>query len=88
MFLVDHRKARRLLPPGGHVEPGEMPWAMVVREADEELQAVAVPHPLGPGGRPLFVTVTQTVGPPRPYGRHVLVPDRVGPRTVNRSRCG
>ncbi|GAA2356078.1 NUDIX domain-containing protein [Dactylosporangium salmoneum] len=62
VFLVEHRKARRLLPPGGHVEPGELPWATVAREADEELQAVAVPHPLWPGGRTLFVTVTQTVG--------------------------
>lgn len=61
VFLVDHRKAGRLLPPG-HVEPGEHPWATVVREAGEELQAFAVAHPLWPDGRPLFVTVTCTVG--------------------------
>jgi 8-oxo-dGTP diphosphatase len=63
VFLVDHRKARRRLPPGGHVEPRERPWATVVREAEEELRAVARPHPLWPTERPLFVSVTQTVGP-------------------------
>ncbi|MEV0131414.1 NUDIX domain-containing protein [Dactylosporangium sp. NPDC050688] len=63
VFLVDHRKAGRLLPPGGHVDPDEGPWATVVREADEELRTVAQPHPLWPAERPLFVTVTQTVGP-------------------------
>ncbi|MFG2042134.1 NUDIX domain-containing protein [Dactylosporangium sp. NPDC048998] len=62
VFLVNHRKARRLLPPGGHVEPAERPWGTVMREADEELGAVARPHPLWPTERPLFVTVTQTVG--------------------------
>ncbi|MEV6927103.1 NUDIX domain-containing protein [Dactylosporangium sp. NPDC051485] len=63
VFLVDHRKARRRLPPGGHVEPREGPWTTVIREADEELQTVARPHPLCPAGQPLFLTVTQTVGP-------------------------
>lgn len=63
VFLVDHRKARRRLPPGGHVEPRERPWTTVAREAEEELRAVARPHPLWPTERPLFVTVTQTVGP-------------------------
>src|SRR2546430_7588125 len=33
MLLVDHRKARLWLPPGGHVEEGEDPWLAVVREA-------------------------------------------------------
>ena len=63
VFLVDHRKAGRRLPPGGHVEPWEGPWATVVREADEELQTVARPHPVCPAEQPLFLTVTQTVGP-------------------------
>ncbi|MGI5176188.1 NUDIX domain-containing protein [Dactylosporangium sp. CA-152071] len=63
VLLVEHRKAGRLLPPGGHVEPDEHPWVTVAREAGEELQAAAHPHPWWPGGRPLFVTVTQTVGP-------------------------
>jgi 8-oxo-dGTP diphosphatase len=63
VFLVEHLKAGRWLPPGGHVEPGEPPWVTVVREADEELGIVARPHPLTPDRRPLFITVTQTVGP-------------------------
>jgi 8-oxo-dGTP diphosphatase len=62
VFLVAHRKAGRWLPPGGHVEPGEGPWTTVVREAEEELKVVARPHPLWPGKRPLFISVTQTVG--------------------------
>ena len=63
LFLVEHRKAGLLLPPGGHVEPGESPWDTVVREAQEELGIVARPHPLIPSRRPLFITVTPTVGP-------------------------
>jgi 8-oxo-dGTP diphosphatase len=63
VFLVDHRKAQRRLPPGGHVEPRERPWATVAREAYEELQTAARSHPLWPTELPLFVTVTQTIGP-------------------------
>ncbi|MER7006520.1 NUDIX domain-containing protein [Dactylosporangium sp. NPDC000555] len=63
LFLVAHRKAGRWLPPGGHVEPGETPWATVLREADEELAVIANPHPLIPAREPLFLTVTETVGP-------------------------
>ncbi|GAA3298413.1 NUDIX domain-containing protein [Dactylosporangium vinaceum] len=63
VFLVEHRKAGLLLPPGGHVESDEPPWDTVVREAQEELGVVARPHPLTPDRRPLFVTVTPTVGP-------------------------
>ncbi len=63
IFLVEHRKAGLLLPPGGHVEPGENPWDTVVREAHEELGIIARPHPLTTDQRPLFLTVTPTVGP-------------------------
>ncbi|GIJ43556.1 DNA mismatch repair protein MutT [Virgisporangium aliadipatigenens] len=63
VFLVAHRRAGLWLPPGGHVEPGEPPWETVVREADEELGIAARPHPLTPQRRPLFVTVSRTVGP-------------------------
>jgi 8-oxo-dGTP diphosphatase len=63
VFLVEHRKSGLRLPPGGHVEPGEPPWDTVVREASEELRVVAQPHPLTPDRRPVFLTVTPTVGP-------------------------
>ncbi|HKN99946.1 MAG TPA: NUDIX domain-containing protein [Pseudonocardiaceae bacterium] len=70
VLLCDHRLAGLWLPTGGHVEPGEDPWATVAREVDEELGVVAVPDPLV-GGRPFFVTVTETVGAPET--RHVDV---------------
>jgi 8-oxo-dGTP pyrophosphatase MutT (NUDIX family) len=63
LFLVEHRKAGRWLPPGGHVEPDEPLWDTVVREAKEELGILARPHPVASGRRPLFLTVTPTVGP-------------------------
>lgn len=63
LFLVAHRKAKRWLPPGGHVEPDEPPWQTVLREADEELRIHARPHPLAAPRRPVFLTVTDTVGP-------------------------
>lgn len=58
ILLVDHINAELWLPPGGHVEPGEHPRATVIREALEELSF---------DGeflidRPLFLTLTETVG--------------------------
>jgi 8-oxo-dGTP pyrophosphatase MutT (NUDIX family) len=61
VLLCDHRLAGLWLPTGGHVEPGELPWAAVVREAGEELGITAVPDRLT-GSQPFFVTVTETVG--------------------------
>lgn len=58
VLLVDHKNAQLWLPTGGHVEPGEHPWSAVVREAEEELQLVARPL----FNRPIFLTVTSTVG--------------------------
>lgn len=58
MLLVDHKKARLWLPPGGHVEPGEDPQETVRREAMEELGIV----PEFLIEEPLFLTVTETVG--------------------------
>jgi 8-oxo-dGTP diphosphatase len=59
VLLVDHKNAKRWLPPGGHVEPGEDPRATVVRELKEELGLTAVEREFQ---APLMVTVTETVG--------------------------
>ncbi|MEU1101764.1 NUDIX hydrolase [Streptomyces tibetensis] len=61
LLLVAHRKSGLWLPAGGHVEPGESPWAAVVRECREELGIEAVASPIT-GELPLFLTVTQTLG--------------------------
>ncbi|MFJ8538994.1 NUDIX hydrolase [Streptomyces sp. NPDC093591] len=61
LLLVAHRKAGLWLPPGGHVEPGEEPWAAVARECREELGIPAVAAQFT-GERPLFLTVTRTRG--------------------------
>jgi 8-oxo-dGTP diphosphatase len=59
-LLVAHANAGLWLPPGGHVEPDEHPAAAAEREAREELAI----EPLFRHGRarPVFVTVTRTVG--------------------------
>ncbi|KUL21236.1 NUDIX hydrolase [Streptomyces regalis] len=62
LLLVAHRKAGLWLPPGGHVEPGEDPWAAVERECREELGVPAVASDIT-GEHPLFLTVTRTRGP-------------------------
>jgi 8-oxo-dGTP pyrophosphatase MutT (NUDIX family) len=61
VLLVDHIKAGLWLPAGGHVEPGEHPVETVRREVAEELGVSAVFLPEA-GERPLFLTVTETVG--------------------------
>jgi 8-oxo-dGTP pyrophosphatase MutT (NUDIX family) len=59
-LLVDHRKAQRWLPTGGHVEPGEHPATTVSRECVEEL---GIPARLLDGvPNPFFVTRTVTGG--------------------------
>lgn len=70
VLLVDHIKAGLWLPSGGHVEPGEHPVQTVRREAVEELGVPAVFAP-ELGERPVFVTVTETVG--RVADRHIDV---------------
>lgn len=61
VLLVDHRKALRWLPTGGHVEPEEDPCATVHRELFEEL-GIAADLIAGTSSNPLFVTQTTTVG--------------------------
>lgn len=70
VLLVDHVKAGRWLPSGGHVEPGEHPVETVRREVVEELGVPAVFSPRF-GERPALLTVTETVG--RPEERHTDV---------------
>ncbi len=58
VLLVDHKKAELWLPPGGRVELNEDPKNTVLREAKEELGIEAEFL----FEKPLFVTVTKTVG--------------------------
>ncbi|MFE4255545.1 NUDIX domain-containing protein [Streptomyces sp. NPDC056910] len=68
MLLVAQRKAGLWLPAGGHVEPGEDPWATAVRECREELGIEAVAS-LITGEHPLFLIITRT----RRHGVHTDV---------------
>jgi 8-oxo-dGTP diphosphatase len=70
VLLCDHRLSGLWLPTGGHVEPGEHPLGAVRREAAEELGVIAEPDAAF-GGKPFFLTMTETVGPPA--SRHVDV---------------
>lgn len=63
VLLVDHKKAELWLPPGGHVEPNEDPKETVLREAQEELGMEAQFL----FEKPLFITVTKTVGKGVPH---------------------
>jgi 8-oxo-dGTP diphosphatase len=56
LLLVAHRNAGLWLPPGGHVDPDEHPADTAHRELQEELGVT------GASARPVFLTVTRTVG--------------------------
>mgnify|MGYP006205167819 CR=1 FL=1 len=58
ILLLDHLKAERWLPSGGHVEPNEHPKTTVKREIVEELNQRA-DFLLD---NPIFITQTVTVG--------------------------
>ena len=58
ILLLDHLKAERWLPSGGHIEPGEHPKETVRREIREELALEADFL----SEDPLFITQTVTVG--------------------------
>ena len=58
ILLVDHINAELWLPTGGHVEPGEHPRTTALREAKEELSIDGEFLK----DRPLFLTITETVG--------------------------
>lgn len=36
-LLVNHAKLKKLIQPGGHIDPGEMPFVAAMREAQEEV---------------------------------------------------
>lgn len=40
IYLGDHIKAGGWIPPGGHIEPGELPSIAAIREMEEELKVV------------------------------------------------
>ena len=58
VFLIDHRKARRWLPTGGHVDPGEHPFTAARRELLEETGAKLPAL----SEAPLLLTVTDVIG--------------------------
>lgn len=64
VLLVDHVNAGLWLPPGGHVHPDEHPALTARREAREELgiEARELADTEGFDERPVFLTVTRTVG--------------------------
>ncbi|MFD3430266.1 NUDIX domain-containing protein [Nocardia fluminea] len=61
IYLGVHRKSGLHLPMGGHLDPGEHPFAAARREAREELGVDPTFDVVEQ--RPLFVTMTSTVGP-------------------------
>lgn len=44
VLLHRHKRLRRWLQPGGHLDPGELPWEAAVRETREET-GLAARHP-------------------------------------------
>jgi len=61
IFLVDHIKGDDWMPPGGHIEPDELPLSTVKREFEEELG-----QSIGSKTIELFNLTTKSIDPPRP----------------------
>ncbi|MFZ2189047.1 MAG: NUDIX domain-containing protein [Candidatus Moraniibacteriota bacterium] len=60
ILLLDHKKALKKLPGGGHINKDELPLEAAKRELVEELGIE--PKPIFDTESPLFVTITETVG--------------------------
>jgi 8-oxo-dGTP diphosphatase len=58
LLLLDHIDAGRWLPPGGHVEVDEHPATTALRELREELR-LETEFIIG---RPIFITLSTTIG--------------------------
>lgn len=69
VLLFDHKKAKLMLPSGGHIEKNEMPLEAAIRELKEELDlSLEVYSPNDKAiETPFFVTVTETVGISEPH---------------------
>jgi len=63
VVLLKHRRLGIWLQPGGHVDPGETPWAAALREASEETGLdVRFAGPVDEGGVPALVHVDVHAG--------------------------
>ncbi|NTV41570.1 MAG: NUDIX domain-containing protein [Candidatus Moranbacteria bacterium] len=60
VLLLDHKKALKKLPSGGHIDVDELPLEAAKRELMEELGVE--PKLISQSKVPFFVTVTETVG--------------------------
>jgi len=57
VVLLRHKRLGLWLQPGGHVDPGETPWAAALREAEEETGLDVAFSELGADGVPPLVHV-------------------------------